>query len=368
MKPMKRLFSLLLAFAMLLSLAACGNKSDPEVDRPEESNGTYTDVLVGLILPLGGLGDNSVADGCYNGVKLAQQALGFDFDYSEPQNEQDREAILVDYCDAQEYDLIITVGDESLELVKNIQPSYPNQKFLVYNPQDSVENTIAEYFNKTDMGFMAGAFMALMEPYGELTVGGQTYTWDPSGKVGLIVGGEYPSTVAVLTSAAAGAKYVNPDMDYMYGIVGGWTDQAKNKELALSMYNEGCSFIFHNSGAGSAGLISAAEEVSKFVVGYDVNQNAQSTMVIASSYKNHEDVILRVMTEFCEKNGELAWGTSETNDCSNNGVIFSFSNDADIPGEVKTAMDAIRAKLAAKEITVPTTWDEVDSFNEIFVQ
>lgn len=368
MKHMKKLIPLLLAFAMFLSLTACGNKSDSKADQAEDGNGEYADVLIGLILPLGGLGDNSVGDGCYNGVKLAQEELGFEFDYSEPQNEQDREAVLVDYCDAQEYDLIITVGDESLELVKNIQPNYPDQKFLVYNPQDSVDNTIAEYFSKTDMGFMAGAFMALMEPYGELTINGKTYTWEPSNKVGLIVGGEYPSTVSALTSAAAGAKYVNPDMDYMYGIVGSWTDQAKNKELALSMYNEGCSFIFHNSGAGSAGLISAAEEAGKFVVGYDVDQTTQSETVVASACKNHEDVILRVMTEFCEKDGDLAWGTSEINDCANGGVIFTYREDADIPEEVKTAIDEIRTKLEEKEITVPTTWDEVDSFNDVFEQ
>ncbi len=372
MKKVKKLFVAVLTLAMLFSMAACGGTADETEEGAnsgrEETSGSYADVLIGVILPLGGLGDNSVADGCYNGILLAQEALGFEFDYSEPQNEQDRETVLIDYCDAEEYDLIITVGDESLELVKNIQPSYPDQKFLLYNPQDSIENSIAEYFSKTDMGFMAGVFIALMEPYGELTVAGETYTWEPSEKMGLIVGGEYPSTVSVLTSAAAGAKYINPNMEYMYGIVGGWTDQAKNKELALSMYNEGCSFIFHNSGAGSSGLISAAEEIGKFVIGYDMNQNAQSVMVPASSYKNHEDVILRVLTEFCENDGELAWGTSETNSCANDGVIFSYREDAEIPEEVRATMEEIKTKLANEEIDVPETWEEVESFAEVYPQ
>lgn len=368
MKHAKKLAALFLALAMIFSLAACGKSGDSEKDSDSNADGTYSNLLVGLILPTGGLGDNSVADGCYNGIRLAQEKLGFKFDYSEPQNEQDREAILTDYCDSGDYDLIITVGDEALDIVRSVQPSYPEQKFLAYNPQDSIDNTIAEYFSKTDMGFMAGAFIALMEPYGELTIGGKSYTWEPSNKMGLIVGGEFPSTVAVLAGAAAGAKYINPDMTYTYGIVGSWTDQAKNKELALSMYNEGCNFVFHNSGGGSAGVIAAAESANRFVIGYDLNQNAQSTMVPASSYKNHEDVILRVMTEFCENNGELAWGTSETNDCSNNGVIFAYSDDAGIPDEVKTAMENIRTKLANKELKVPSTWDEVETFTDTYTK
>jgi basic membrane lipoprotein Med (substrate-binding protein (PBP1-ABC) superfamily) len=48
---------------------------------------------------------------------------------------------------------------------------------------------------------------------GEVTIAGKTTTFEPTGKIGLIIGNEVPSTVTALTGAAAGIKYVKPEYE-----------------------------------------------------------------------------------------------------------------------------------------------------------
>ncbi len=347
---MKKSIVVLLLFVMLFSFAAV----------------SAADVRVGVVLPIGGRGDNSLGDGTYDGVLAAQQVLDFEFDYSEPTSEQDREAMLLEYADSEEYDLIIAAGSEMLTLVQAIGEQYPDQKFLVYDISGNLENAVTEWYNKAEMGFMAGVFMALMDPYGEVEVNGENYTWTPSGKFGLIIGGEYPSTVTAMTGAAAGMKYIDPNNEYMYGIVGNWTDQAKNKELAASMYSEGCNFVFHNAGGASAGIVSAATEAGRFMIGYDANQNHMSaTNILASSHKAHTNVMTRVLTQFIET-GELPWGEAEENSYANDGIAFTLNDGVVIPEEVSAVIADVQNKIMNNEIDVPETWDEVAAFTEVY--
>lgn len=369
MNKWRKYLALALASIMMFSLVACGSSksgdSDDSIDAgSSETTGVYGEITIGLILPIGGLGDNAIADGSYNGVKKASKQLGFEVDYSEPVSEQDREAMIIEYSESGDYDLIIAVGAEVASIVESLQPNYPDQKYLVHDASGEIENTVCEYFSKEELGFVAGCFMELMDSYGELTIGGKTVTWEPSNKVGLVVGAEYPTTIPPMSGGAAGAKYINGDSDYMYGIVGNWTDQAKNKEIALSMYDEGCHFILHNSGAGSAGILAAAQERGLFMIGYDSNGlYAENPNVPAFSDKNNVDTMVRVLTAFCEDPNSLPWGSSEENNFSNGGTAFYYNETAEIPQEVKDTMDAVIEKLSSGEIEIPTTWEDVEAFS-----
>lgn len=367
-RNLKKLLAMALSATMVLSVAACSSskKEEPADKGQTEESGTKSDIKIGLITTIGGLGDSSIGDEGYNGVKNASEVLGFEFDYSEPMTSQDLEALIIEYSESGEYDLIVTLGNESLEPVQSEQANYPDQKYLVYDIEAEHENVITEWFSKDEIGFMAGCFMALMEPYGQLIINGETKTWEPGNTYGLIIGGEYPSTVSAITGAAAGIKYIDPENEYLYAIVGDWKDQAKNKELALSMYDQGAHFIFHNAGGGCNGILEAAKERDGFFVGYDGNQNnLDPTHVVASSIKCNSDVILRVLTQFVET-GELAWGTAEENGYANGGIDFVYQDGLEIPEEVSAAMEAIKEKLKAGEITPPSTWEDVETFTAVY--
>ncbi len=322
----------------------------------------------GLLTPIGGLGDNAIGDATYQGFLEAQAKLGFTFDYSEPMSATDYELMIIDYAKTGKYNLVFLAGNDGLDPVDSVGPDYPNQKFIVYDIQaEGNDQYISEYFAKNQIGFVAGVLAALMEEKGEVTIAGKTTKFTPTGKVGLIMGIEAPSTVPALTGAAAGVKYINPNDSYLYSIVGDWKDQVKNKEVALSMYDQGVHFIFQNAGGGALGIVAAAQERGQFFIGYDTDQTVwDPSLVIGSSRKQNSAVILRVLTQYCELGGKLAWGTSELNDASNGGIGFNYNPDLAVPPDVAATIDKVIAALKDGSITAPNTWDEVKAFNAVY--
>jgi basic membrane protein A len=367
----KVVLALLLAVMMLLT--ACASPADSDTPSAEPEGDAPSTGLPGegkkiaLITTIGGLGDGAIGDACYEGMTAAAEELGFEWDYSEPMSAPDYETLLIEYAESGEYDLIFLAGNDGLDPVTAVGADYPDQKYLVYdiaaegNPQ-----MISEYFAKNEIGFIAGVLAALMEEKGEVTIAGNTTTFEPTGKIGLIIGNEVPSTVTALTGAAAGIKYMKPDYEYLYGIVGDWKDQAKNKELALSMYDQGAHFIFQNAGGGGLGIIAAAKERGQFFIGYDKDQTAwDPERVIGSSRKQNTDTIVRVLREFCET-GELAWGTAEENNAANGGIGFNYNPDLKVPEDVDKIIQQVIEDLKSGKIKAPNTWEEVEAFNQVY--
>jgi basic membrane protein A and related proteins len=388
---LKKNFALILAVMMLLSACAAPQSAVPPVVNTAPAAPAATvaapaaaptavapaadsaslpcqGMKFGLITPIGGLGDGAIGDATYDGFNEAKKALGFTFDYSEPMSSPDYESMIIDYAKTGKYNLIFLAGNDGLDPVNTVGPDYPNQKFIVYDIQaEGNDQYISEYFAKNEIGFVAGVLSAMMEKNGEVTIAGKTTKFTPTGKVGLIMGQEYPSTVPALTGAAAGIKYIDPSYSYLYSIVGDWKDQVKNKEAALSMYDQGAHFIFQNAGGGALGIVKAAQERGQFFIGYDTDQTKwDPTLVIGSSRKQNSAVILRVLTQYCKSGGKLAWGTSEVNNAANGGIGFNYNPDLTVPANVKTTIDKVIAGLKDGTIHAPNTWDEVKAYKEVY--
>lgn len=384
---MKKALTLATALVLILSLmllAACGGSgsstaaSQAAGSTAGSTGGTdaATDAgggegigagkRIALITTIGGLGDGAIGDACYYGMLAAQEQLGFEMDYSEPMSAPDYEALIIEYAESGDYDLIFLAGNDGLDPVEAVGSNYPDQKFVVYDiSAEGNEQYVSEFFAKNEIGFLAGVFAALLEEQGEVTIAGETTTFETTGKVGLMIGNEVPSTVNALTGAAAGIHYINPDYEYLYGIVGDWKDQAKNKELALSMYDQGAHFIFQNAGGGALGIIAAAQERGQFFIGYDTDQTDWAPeLVVGSSRKANDATILRVLETFCTT-GELPWGVAEENNAANGGIMFTYNPDLEVSDEINAIMDQVYEDLKTGKITAPNTWEEVEAFSEV---
>ena len=371
---MKRKLRVVLSLILALSLtflAACSNNAETDESTAPSAGQSGTGKVgegkkIALITTIGGLGDGAIGDACYYGLLNAQEELGFELDYSEPMSAPDYEALVIEYAESGEYDLIFLAGNDGLDPVNAVGPDYPDQKFVVYDIEAAGnEQYVSEYFAKNEIGFMAGVLAALVEEQGSVTIDGVTTTFETTGKIGLMIGNEVPSTVNALTGAAAGIHYINPDYEYLYGIVGDWKDQAKNKELALSMYDQGVHFIFQNAGGGALGIIAAAQERGQFFIGYDTDQNSlDPERVVGSSRKANDAVILRIMKTFCES-GELPWGVAEENNIANDGVMFTYNPGLEVSAEIQEVMDQVYEDLKTGKIVAPNTWEEVDSFDAV---
>ena len=78
----KRIFPLLLALAMVLGLAACGNGKSNESQTPGPDGTADADgIKFAIMFGVGGLGDNAFNDEVNEGCQMAVEQLGVSYDY-----------------------------------------------------------------------------------------------------------------------------------------------------------------------------------------------------------------------------------------------------------------------------------------------
>lgn len=352
---MKRItaFALIVVFCVFTAFA--GGTSETKEVAGEESP-----MKIGLCLTQ--LGDNSISDQLYGGVLEAQKKYGFELDYTEC-GTTDMGAVMKDYTESEEYDLIILLSYHAMSDAIAMTEKYPDQKYLIYDVAcPGYDSIVSETFAKNQLGFVAGVFAALMDKEGEVTINGNTKTFTPSGKFGAMIGVELTSTVGAMTGFYAGVKYINPDAEIQYVSVGSWTDQAKAKELALTVYSNGANFIFHNAGGAFLGAVEAAKTTDKFAIGYDANQNnLDATHILASSHKLNSDVVMKFFDEFCT--GNWQGGSDILNGYHNGGAAMTYQDGLELSEDVKAIMDETIAKIQSGEIVPPNTWEELESFD-----
>ncbi len=388
-KMAKRLIAIILVLSMACALGACapapaataapeapapaaqapaegnveGKVEDTVSDAVEETASAYAinpaDTTVGVIVQK--LGDKSLSDMTYNGVLSAKEKYGFQMDYTEC-GENDMALVLEDYLASKEYDLLVIMSYHVFDEANAALETYPDQKFVVFDyAAEGNPNMVAQQFCKNEIGFMAGVFTAMLEEKGEFTLGGTKYTWEPTGKFGAMIGVEVPTTVDTITGFYAGVRYIKPEAEIVYTTVGGWADQTKAKELAQTMIDSGCNFMFHNAGGSFLGALEAYKEAGKFCVVYDDTLYLDTTTILAASARDGVAVFDRFFNDYF--NGTWNGGTTEKNGFFNGCEKFMYQDGMEVPEDIQKVMDEVLVKIQAGEIAAPSTWDELDAFN-----
>lgn len=360
---MKRLTAILLALVMTLSLCACGSKND---DSGKKNDGDLP--KVGLIIP-GGRGDMSICDALYNGVVAAQELCDFTFDYAEAMNASDPEYFLREFAESKEYDLIIVACFTFFDSMSVIPQEYPDQKFLAWDmakvPYD--DNVMYGGFMHESTSFMAGVFTALMDAYGEAVVDGESYTWTPSGKCAVLTNGDDPLDMRASVGYESGAKYVDPNFEVVRGYTGTYTDQAKAKELAISMYNNDVNFILTCSGSANYGIVEAAKELGggKWAIGFDQDTNGTDTHVICSALNDTSGGLASLIASYI-KDGYFNGGELKEFGYVTGNQSLALRPGLEIPAEVQTALDEITKQVSSGELEVPANYDELKAFTAVY--
>ena len=368
----KRLTAILLAAALMLSLCACNSSAGVAAQpaQPAQSSESPADELpkIGLIIP-GGRGDMSICDALYNGVVAAQALCDFTFDYAEVINASDPEYFLREFADSGEYDLIIVACFTFFDSMSIIPEEYPEQKFLAWDMADVAydDNVMYGGFMHETTSFIAGVFTALMDAKGELKIDGETYTWTPTGKCAVLTNGDDPLDMRASVGYESGAKYVNPDFEVVRGYTGTYTDQAKAKELAMSMYTNDINFILTCSGSANYGIVEAAKELAgaKFAIGFDQDTNSTDTHVVCSALNDTAGALASLIAGYI-KDGDFKGGELREFGYITGNQSLALRPGLEIPDEVQSALDAIIAQVAGGELKVPANYDELKAFNTTY--
>ncbi|HET7480935.1 MAG TPA: BMP family ABC transporter substrate-binding protein [Rubrobacteraceae bacterium] len=252
--------------ALALVLAGCGGSGGGGNSGGGSAN---SNVKPGLVLDVGGLGDQGFNDSAYAGMKRADKDLGVKGKYLESSAPTDYANNLTQLAENQA-DPIIAVGFLMTDDVTEISKQFPDTQFAIVDSVVDTKNTISLVFREQEGSYLAGVVAGLM------TQEKTPYTNPDDKVVGFVGGQEGPLIGKFQAGYEAGVKSVCSDCKVLVQYAGStpdaFNDPAKGKEISQQQIEQGADVIYHAAGNTGRGLFEAAGEEKIFAIGVDLDQ------------------------------------------------------------------------------------------------
>lgn len=372
-----RLRPLLLALA--LSSIACPRGGD-------KGAAGKPGLKIGLVTDVGGRGDESFNDGALRGLEMwvagkkytagGYQPLGdADFQASIPPDlktapiahfectpvvlqakaQEDYEPDL-DLLVGEKVDLAVGVGFMLENAVEAAAKKHPQSRFLLIdspildsqNKPYLLPNVMTVVFRENEGSFLAGALAGIATK---------------TGKVGFVGGMEIPLIKKFEAGFLAGVKTVNPQAAETAKRVytGSFDDPTAGKRLALELYNQGVDVIFHAAGHDGLGVIQAAKEQDKLVIGVDSDQAHLAPKNVLTSMVKRVDYAVYLAARSV-KDGKFTAGDTVLG--LKAGGVGLAPVGVDFPGKeaALAKVEALKKQIVAGKLAVPATIDEYKKF------
>lgn len=318
-----------------------------------------------LMIP-GNLGDKSFFDAAFESIDVLKEELGITVDYVEVGTDTTKYyPTFVDLCE-QDYDLILTISSNCDDALLEAAEEYPDQLFINLDTEleDLPDNVYVMSTRNNEMSYLAGVAAALKaEELNEDTVG--------------FVGGmDIPGINEFLIGYIDGAQYVNPDIKVSASYVGSFTDTATGKENGLLLFNSGISVIYAAAGQSGLGVIDAAKEQGKYIIGVDSDQALaleesspeMAEVIITSAMKMISNQALDAVSR--AMNDDVNYGTREIFGLESGAVGLAKNKYYEklLSDEQRAYVEEVEEKIKAGEIkiieTQGMTTEEVNEIRE----
>ncbi len=328
---MKKLFSLLLAVALIASLSVCAF-AEPALK-------------VAVVLA-GATGDRSFYDSANDGLKKLVDAGKVEGTLIECKN--DASMFTSNLISAAESnDVVVAVGWEFWDALAEYAPQLPDTKFIfIDNGLDGVgENLMSITYAQNEGSFLVGY------------IAGKLST---TGKIGA-VGGEDSETINdFIVGYEAGAKLANENVEVQVQYAGTYDDPAKGKELALALYDAGCDVVFQVASLTGEGVFEAAKERNLLANGVDSDQKYIDPEHIACSMIKKVGESIETAINDLIDNGSWQGGQIWVADMSTGLVDVGYGDDTmtqQVSDELKAEVESIKQQIIGGEIEVPTAFN-----------
>jgi basic membrane protein A len=303
-----------------------------------------SDLSFAMVTDQAGLGDQAFNDATWEGFTALNEDFGVQVKVVET-NEQAQYVPNLSTLAEQGEDLIVGVGFLLKDAVNEVAELYPDVNFALIDNFVDQPNVASIQFAENEGAYLMGAIAALMTE---------------TGKVGFVGGMETDVVKKFEAGYRAGVMTVAPDMEVLVSYAGAFNDPAKGKELALAQYDQGADVVFQVAGFTGTGVIDAAVERDQMVIGVDRDQNYLAPdNVISSMMKGlgagvYDVGQLVINEEFM--GGSYRYGIKE------GGIDYAPSTSKNVPAEIMTKIDELKAMIVAGEIAPPATLEELESF------
>ncbi len=351
------LLTLLLVFGLVLT--GCQQKEEKKEAAAEEEAQAEEEKLPGegmlasMATDVGGLGDQSFNDGAYQGLQMAKDELGVEIRVIESKQQTDYIPNLTGLAEDGS-DVVFAVGFLMEKAVKEAAANMPDTYFAgidIFAGDDDPSNFKGILYKEEQAGYLAGIVAGMMTK----EYAGESEKLNDDNVVGVVLGMFIPPVEKYEVGFIQGVKRVNPDCEVLSVTAGSFTDQAKGKEAALAMVDQGADVIFHAAGLTGLGAIQAAKERGVTAIGVDVDQNhvAPDTVITSAEKKIPQTVYLAVK-EAVDGNfegGTNVYGLQQ----KAIGISPFHSFDDVVPQAVKDELDAAREEILNGEVTIETS-------------
>ena len=331
---MKKFFALLLVFAMLFCLAACGQDGTQNQEK-------QSDLTLALVVA-GNFGDRSFYDSSNEGATRLE-AEGVTVKRIECGNNDHTQQI---YNAADAADIVVLVGWEFWD-VEAVAPEYPDKKFIwIDNATGApVANVLNITYAQNEGSFLAGYVAAKMSQ---------------TGVVGAMGGMDDATINDFIVGYKQGALYANPDVKVEVIYSNTYDDPAVGKECALALNEKGADVVFQIASKCGDGVFEAAQQEGFYAIGVDSDQKyIAPDAIICSMRKEVGESIYYAVKQYMEKGDDCGlFGTTWIADMSTGYVGLSYGEEGavqQISDEIKAEVEELAKKIIAGEIKVDTT-------------
>ena len=354
---MKKKITLLSVLLIAMTLVACGGGNKKEANANAENATKETneakaeDINVGFVTDEGGVNDQSFNQGVWEGLQKAKDELGIKADYIESKDTKDYTPNLETFAD-QEKNLIVGAGYKMGGNVAEAAQMYPETNYAIVD----VDVTVDEKGNKIEAPTnLLGIMFRAQEP--SFLVGYIAGMTTETNKVGFVGGQEGNIIWGFEYGYKAGVDYAakekGTDIEVLSQYVGDFSDAQKGKSITATMYQNGADVVFHAAGGAGEGVIEAAKEADKWVIGVDRDQSDRAPEnVLTSAMKNGDVAVYQVVKDMQE--GKFEGGkTIELGLADGGAVGIAPTSDKNVKPEILKAVDEISEKIISGEIKVP---------------
>ncbi len=291
----KKALSLVLASAMVVSLAACGNSSDapandapaaapaetqaaPETEAasaetaaPETEAASAETVMadgkIALVTDVGTIDDESFNQATWEGVQQFGDANGIEYTYYQPTEDSTEERInQIDLAVAEGATVVVLPGYLFGETLSEVQSTYPDVNFIAVDVSEGdmkapiESNAYACTFSEEQAGYLAG-YAAVKDGYT---------------KLGFLGGMAVPAVIrygyGYVQGIDAAAQELGVDVEVKYTYGGQFYGDANITAKMESWYSEGTEIVFACGGGIYTSALEAALNYDGMIIGVDVDQ------------------------------------------------------------------------------------------------
>ena len=200
----------------------------------------------------------------HTALKAAEARGEIEYKASENVSNADYERVMREYATGGSQ-LIVGEAFAVEAAARKVAKDFPKTAFLM----GSSGKPAAPNFSVLDNYIQDPAYLSGM------VAGGMT----KSNKIGMVGGFPIPEVNRLMNAFMAGAKEVNPKVEFSVSFINSWFDPPKAKEAAFAMIDKGADVLY----AERFGVSDAAKEKGKLAIGNVINTQAQYPDTVVSS-------------------------------------------------------------------------------------